>query len=262
MKLSIITINKNNSQGLERTIQSVINQTFRDFEYIIIDGASTDGSVEIIKKYQNKIDYWVSEPDRGIYHAMNKGIKVAKGEYLLFLNSGDWLTDDTILEKVFSIDFNEDIVYGNIMVDEKFIKKYPNKITLKYFLEDSLPHPATLIKKKLFNTIGRYNESLKIAADWEFFLRAIVLNSASIKKIELAITHFYTDGISSYNIDMVQKEKKQIISLLLKYIIPDYNYFFKLENEYKKLISSRLIKFCIKIRQLKIYNFLWKKFLS
>ncbi|MDR2910496.1 MAG: glycosyltransferase [Bacteroidales bacterium] len=91
MKLSIITINLNNVAGLQKTIESVVKQTFTDYEYIVIDGGSTDGSADIIKQHANKITYWVSEPDKGIYNAMNKGIRVAKGEYCLFLNSGDWL---------------------------------------------------------------------------------------------------------------------------------------------------------------------------
>ncbi len=89
MKLSIITVNLNNKDGLQKTIDSVISQTFKDFEWIVIDGGSTDGSKELIEKYSDYISYWVSEPDKGIYNAMNKGIKVAKGDYLEFLNSGD-----------------------------------------------------------------------------------------------------------------------------------------------------------------------------
>ncbi len=89
MKLSIITINKNNAYGLRKTIQSVINQTYSNIEYIIIDGASTDGSIDVIKKFEDKIDWWASEPDTGIYNAMNKGIKIATGDYCQFLNSGD-----------------------------------------------------------------------------------------------------------------------------------------------------------------------------
>ena len=101
MKFSIITINYNNCEGLRRTIESVVNQTCHDFEYIIIDGGSTDGSVDVIKQYADQIDYWVSEPDKGIYNAMNKGVAVAKGEYCLFLNSGDSLHNNSALAKVF-----------------------------------------------------------------------------------------------------------------------------------------------------------------
>ena len=111
--LSIITINRNNAAGLRKTIESVVSQTYTDFDYIIIDGASTDESVDVIKEYADRITYWVSEPDTGIYNAMNKGILKANGEYCLFLNSGDWLYDNDVLNDVFSISPTEDIVYGN-----------------------------------------------------------------------------------------------------------------------------------------------------
>src|SRR4030043_464009 len=111
--LSIITINLNNAAGLRQTIESVINQTFSDYEYIIIDGGSTDGSVDVIKEYASKLRYWITEPDTGIYNAMNKGIMQAKGEYFQFLNSGDWFLNETILQKLFSVDHNADILYGD-----------------------------------------------------------------------------------------------------------------------------------------------------
>ena len=98
MKLSVITINFNNRDGLRKTIESVVNQTYKDFEYIVIDGGSTDGSVDVIKEYTDRIDYWVSEPDKGIYNAMNKGIDVAQGEYCLFLNCMGILNEKHLLD--------------------------------------------------------------------------------------------------------------------------------------------------------------------
>lgn len=112
-KLSIITVNLNNREGLRKTIESVICQSFSDYEYIIIDGGSTDGSKELIELYQNKVTYWISETDKGIYNAMNKGIKTGKGDYCLFLNSGDWLVNSTVIEKEFSDSKQADIIYGN-----------------------------------------------------------------------------------------------------------------------------------------------------
>ncbi|MEG1573526.1 MAG: glycosyltransferase family 2 protein, partial [Bacteroidales bacterium] len=112
-KLSIITINLNDAAGIEKTLKSIWEkQSFRDFEHIVIDGGSKDGSVEVIKKYEKNLAYWISEPDKGIYNAMNKGIAKATGEYLLFINGGDWLADD-VLAEVFAIPFEEDIVYGD-----------------------------------------------------------------------------------------------------------------------------------------------------
>ena len=114
-KLSVITINFNNAIGLEKTIKSVIEQKFTDFEFVIIDGDSSDGSKEIIKKYSNKISYWVSEKDKGIYNAQNKGIERAIGEYCLFLNSGDYLVDTTVFQTVFSEKRTQDIIYGDMI---------------------------------------------------------------------------------------------------------------------------------------------------
>ena len=113
MKFSIITINYNNVEGLRNTIKSVVNQTYTDYEFIIIDGGSTDGSVEVIKEYANIITYWVSEPDKGIYNAMNKGIEVANGEYLNFMNSGDCFYNNDVLQKVADYHLEKDMIVGH-----------------------------------------------------------------------------------------------------------------------------------------------------
>jgi glycosyltransferase involved in cell wall biosynthesis len=136
-KLSIITINYNNVKGLEKTINSVVNQSYNDFEYIIIDGGSTDGSVDIIKKHENKIVFWVSEPDNGIYDALNKGVKHSNGEYLLFLNGDDCLIDDAILQKIsYHLEF-KDLIYFDIYFDILSIIPIPlslSKSILKIFI--------------------------------------------------------------------------------------------------------------------------------
>ena len=115
MKLSIITINFNNCEGLQKTIESVVSQSFKDFEWIVIDGGSTDGSRELLEQYADHITYWVSELDKGVYNAMNKGIKVAKGEYVNFMNSGDVYASASILEDVFSTSHTADVLYGYMM---------------------------------------------------------------------------------------------------------------------------------------------------
>lgn len=118
MKLSIITINLNNLEGLKKTFESVFNQTFTDYEWIVIDGGSTDGSREFIEAHQDSFSYWSSEPDRGIYNAMNKGILQANGEYLSFLNSGDYYADSETLANVFCTNHEADILFG-YMIREK-----------------------------------------------------------------------------------------------------------------------------------------------
>jgi glycosyltransferase involved in cell wall biosynthesis len=151
IKLSIISININNKNGLRKTIESVVNQNFTNFEYIVIDGGSSDGSVEIIKEFEDKISYWISEPDKGIYNAMNKGIQVAKGEYLLFLNSGDWLVDEVKLSDVIeNLNVFDLIIYDLFFVEEhnQSRKKHPVDITLSYIIEKTISHPSTFIKRE------------------------------------------------------------------------------------------------------------------
>jgi len=134
--LSIITINKNNAAGLEKTIESVIGQTSNDFEYIVIDGASSDGSVEVIQKYADKINYLVSEPDTGVYNAMNKGIRKAQGTYCLFLNSGDWLVSPETLDNFFkeTVTNTADIFYSDAIFSDNSVKYFENIITIHYLL--------------------------------------------------------------------------------------------------------------------------------
>ena len=246
MKLSIITVNKNNAQGLERTIQSVINQTFRDFEYVIIDGASTDNSVDVIKKYENKINYWISEPDTGIYNAMNKGIRAANGEYLLFLNSGDHLVNDTVVEQVFKTAPVEDIIYGNILLDCKE-KIVPYKqITLKKLIKSYIPHPASFIKKQVFNRVGLYDEKYKTASDWKFFLEALILHNVTYSYIDKDITCFRSGGISTSHI--TENEKQTILKELFPRIYTDYEELFDVKNKYSKLKKSVICRFIEKLQ--------------
>lgn len=134
MKISIITINYNNVEGLKRSIESVVNQTSKDYEYIIIDGGSTDGSVDVIKLYSNRIDYWESEPDRGIYHAMNKGVKLATGEYVIFMNSGDKFYSNEIIADFIKLNPKEDILSGDAKLSTGSIMNSPENITFKFFM--------------------------------------------------------------------------------------------------------------------------------
>ena len=165
MKLSIITINLNNDTGLKKTIESVINQTLKNFEFIIIDGGSTDRSVELIKEYAGQINYYVSEPDKGIYNAMNKGIRQTHGEYCFFLNSGDYFVKENVLEKVFNNIFDEDVVFGNLLVclNGKLVGKRRSKERLTFLdvYSGLIKHQASFIKRQLFDKFGLYNEDLR-----------------------------------------------------------------------------------------------------
>ena len=200
IKISIITINYNNLTGLKKTVESVSSQTWQEFEHIIIDGGSTDGSLAHIENNAHRFQYWVSEPDKGVYHAMNKGIAKASGEYLLFLNSGDHFYNTKVLEKNTHFLIDYDLIYFNLYVmgeTKKFIKEYPETLSFAYFLKDSLPHPATFIKSKILKDYGGYDDKLKVIGDWKFFIDSICKNNVSYRRVNSTLTTFYLDGISS-----------------------------------------------------------------
>lgn len=212
MKLSIITVNLNNHDGLQRTINSVVSQTFRDFEWIVVDGGSTDGSKKLIERYSSHIAYWVSEPDAGIYNAMNKGIRVAHGDYLLFLNSGDWLCNSEVLSNVFQKEHTAEIIYGYMvrgsLNGEPCHAAMMKPVLYWYdFIGNSLPHQASFIARKAFDKYGLYDESYKIAADTKFFIIAIVWNKASYEFVPMKIAVFEGGGIST---NKLMREERDI----------------------------------------------------
>jgi glycosyltransferase involved in cell wall biosynthesis len=210
MKLSIITINKNNARGLERTIQSVIQQTSTDYEYIVIDGASRDGSVDSIKKYADKINYWVSEPDAGIYNAMNKGIRKASGDYCLFLNSGDTLLASKTLETVFSeISGRHDFYYCNLRKDNGTYVFIPEKVGINYLISGTFNHQNMFIRRSLFFKHGFYNENFKILSDTEFYLKEAWFYKATFFHLKTDISLYDSCGLSTrYPEQLIDNERK------------------------------------------------------
>ncbi|MCD6067582.1 MAG: glycosyltransferase [Bacteroidetes bacterium] len=204
--LSVITINYNDAAGLEKTMASILGQSFRDFEYIVIDGGSKDGSTDVIEKYKDKLSYWISEKDGGIYNAQNKGWKKANGEYCLFLNSGDFLASPDVLEKVFASKPTEDIVYGNMYINwgpNTTLGEMPDTITFEQMLLDTIWHPVSFIKREVLNACGGYNENYKMVADYAFFFKAVVVKNVSTRHTPVPIAVFNTEGLSS------KPEKKQ-----------------------------------------------------
>lgn len=250
-KLTIITINLNNASGLQKTMTSVLDQVYSDYEYIVIDGASTDESVSLIRESQKKLTYWESEPDKGIYHAMNKGIEKAKGEYLLFLNSGDFLMNDGVISDAIPRLGYTDLIYGDLLISEKgklHNHLFPSKLTFKYFLTKSLPHPCTFIRKKLFNKVGLYNEHLKIVSDWEFFAKAVCLFNCTYEYLNRSISVIDADGISrspdmqniiAYEVDQVLK--KNFSAFLGDYKLKENRkmYFYEVIINKVRAISSK-----------------------
>ncbi len=205
MLLTIITVNYNNRIGLERTIQSVVQQKYPGIEYLVIDGASTDGSVSVIQQYSNEITFWLSEPDKGIYDAMNKGIRISKGEYILFLNSGDYLVDDRVLAKVFSEEQKRcDLIIGRQKYEDRVtnkVSKAPflkiNELNIQFFLSSTLPHQSTFIRRSLFDKCGLYDECYKVSADWVFWIKAVVEHQCTVEIIPYYISLMESGGIST-----------------------------------------------------------------
>lgn len=232
-KVSIITICKNEKESIAKTIESVLNQTYKDFEYIVIDGVSDDGTLQIIEQYKSRLSQFVSEPDTGIYNAQNKGIRLARGEYLLFLNAGDYLFDSNVLQDFFTENYIESILYGDMKILDKgkIIDGYsPPTLDLYFMLKSTLWHPVSFIKKELFLKYSEYDESFKIVSDYEFFLRVICVHSVTTKHISRFVTCFNTDGIGSsvkfQDLHFQERERAQLKNFpksVLK-LFSDYRY--------------------------------------
>ena len=240
MIISIITINYNNRAGLQKTIGSVITQTFKNIEYIVIDGDSNDGSLDVIKENAANITHWVSEKDSGIYNAQNKGIKLATGKYLLFLNSGDYLENSQVIELLAKENADEDLIYGNlkrIFPDGSTdVVKMPDTINLERLIHDTLCHPVTLIKKTLFTQYGLYDENVKIVADWAFFLKIFVYGKPVYKHKDVTVAVFYMDGVSSHaaNQQSLYLERERVIA---EYVSPAILAVINEKDKYQYLVK-------------------------
>lgn len=180
--ISVITVVYNGKRHLEETIQSVINQTYDNVEYIIIDGGSTDGTLDIIRQYDDKIDYWVSEKDQGIYDAMNKGICLSLGEFIVIINSDDYLHISTLknINKIFQRNVNLDYVYAKldiISADGSIIKNIKPLGTqhwkFKIFRHMPFFHPSLFVKKDVYHRVGLFDIDYKVSADYDFSLKLI-----------------------------------------------------------------------------------------
>ena len=234
MKLSIITINLNNREGLKKTFESVSVQTFKDFEYIVIDGGSTDGSRELIEKNADRFAYWVSEPDSGVYNAMNKGIQKAKGDYVLFLNSGDFLIEKEVLGKVFASELTADIVNARCNVSDHgklvWTSPYLPKVTLKTLYSVGLPHQSTFIKRAMFDRFGLYRDDFKYNSDIAFWYKAILFGDAITHGLDMVTTDYDQNGMSGTQSDSetYKNEMREILSEgILPRVLPDYEEWAK-----------------------------------
>ena len=291
MKLSIVTINYNNAEGLRRTLNSVTAQTYHDIEHIIVDGGSTDGSVDIIREYENTIKRsvtinqstiqvkWVSEPDMGIYNAMNKGIEIALGrrvvntnhtsnithhtsqeslcDYIQILNSGDILASPDVTERMMNAlhsfirstlndKIDVPILYGNMIKKDYITGKILGKsreveYSLRQYFSSTMNHDCCYFRRDLFETYGLYDESLKIVSDWKWFLQAIGLGKVKPVYVDIDVTIFDASGISETNLALRNQERRQVLEELLPpAILADYDkYAFPME-QYNRLKKYHL----------------------
>lgn len=236
MTLSIITINRNNAQGLKKTMQSVVSQTSKDLEYIVVDGASTDESVEVIKHFAEQRDIrWVSERDKGIYNAMNKGIGMAQGEYVMILNSGDYLASPQVVDemgKALVANNRPDILYGNMLKiwpDGKTQRdrQLRDDYSLFDFYNGTLNPDGTYIRRSLFAQYGPFDESLKICSDWAWMLKTVGMNGVKPLHVDLDTLYFDMTGVSEggeRSRQTIRNERQQVLNQTLPTaVLEDYD---------------------------------------
>lgn len=243
-KLSIITIVFNNVKDIERTMLSVINQSYINIEYLIIDGGSIDGTVEIIKRYEDRVSFWLSEPDRGIYYAMNKGLERASGDYVLFMNSGDELYDNKTVEKVFASADNADIYYGETeMYDENWSSlgrrrhQAPEAFTWKSFkFGMNISHQAIYIKRSI---CGLYNTNYELSADIDWIIRA-AKQAKAIVKVDGYVAKYLVGGMS---------KKRHRHSLIERFKILSHYYGFMPNLLHHGVITLRLAWYYLRHRR-------------
>ena len=217
MTLSIITVNLNNATGLQRTMESILAQTCKDYEWIVIDGGSTDGSVELLRNNSSLLSYWRSEPDSGIYQAMNKGLRAATGTYVLFLNSGDCFADESVIDYFEHNHNNSDFIIGRIAWDSERPLIPTNDSTIA--AEDEVfllcvsahPHQATFIRRDSFAEYGLYREDKRLASDWYYTVCALIKGNASIQYIPILVSVCEKGGISSRLHKELYEERKDLI---------------------------------------------------
>jgi glycosyltransferase involved in cell wall biosynthesis len=239
MKVSIITVNYNNAAGLLKTIESVIHQDYTDYEFIIIDGGSTDGSVEIIKAHESHISYWVSEPDNGIYHAMNKGVSHAHGSYLNFMNSGDCFYNNHVLQDI-SSHLNKDIIEGTVYNErtQRFSYKSVKEPTMMFFYHAGLGHQACFIRRELLLETP-YDEHLRLASDWKFFVQKIIFDNCSYHFENIPIVLFEGNGASTKNIQLYEQEREQELKRMFPpRLLTDFERYYDKESPIIDLIPS------------------------
>ena len=216
MKISIITIAFNSEETIEDTIKSVVAQDYKDVEYIIIDGGSTDGTLQIVDKYKDNIAKVISEPDKGIYDAMNKGVRASTGELVGILNSDDFYASNTVLSEIADAIGDKDAIYADLVyVDRENTEKVVRYWKAGAYKEDCFfkgwmpPHPTFFIRKRLYDKYGDYNLKLKSAADYELMLRMLHKHKISVTYLPKVITKMRVGGQSNVTLKNRLKANKE-----------------------------------------------------
>lgn len=260
MTLSIVTINYNNLEGLRKTIDSILSQTWKDYEWIIIDGGSTDGSKELIEETANKLassdfnplSYWCSEPDKGIYNAMNKGIKHCKGDYINCMNSGDYFTNDDVLKIIFSTKIYGDIVYGNWYqqyAKTKVLKEISRSMLFSRFPYENICHQAIFCKSTILKSRG-FDEDI-LHADWKRWTEEL-LSGKNFQHIPIAICVYDMSGITGKKSEeLFLRERNIILSIYANrillyhedYYISNCIHLLIHKNKFPKFMLRLTIKF-------------------
>ncbi len=256
MKFSIITVCYNNRDGLENTIKSVICQTYKDYEFIVIDGGSKDGTKELLEQYDDQIDFWCSEPDKGIYNAMNKGVTHAHGDYAIFMNSGDIFFDEDVLKKIDALKCEQDIIAGLVerMDDHQTLFRHDKDIFTQIYRK-TLCHQGSFIKRTLLEKFP-YDESLRAVSDWKFWLDTIIYNNVSYLQIDIYVAKQDMTGLScTSNVGRMEREKilneyfpSRLRTHIDKLYTPTYYNYLYLEEKskplsilYRKLLSLTIL---------------------
>ncbi|KGE14151.1 glycosyltransferase family 2 protein [Sphingobacterium deserti] len=250
MKITIITVTLNNRDYLEQTIRSVIDQSYSDKEYIVIDGGSLDGSKGLIESYAAHIDYWVSERDNGIYHAMNKAIAVATGDYCLFLNAGDVFVDSSVLDRAKPL-LNADFVYGSAYVVEadqtKSLWKGPLQVNPLFFMQRfSICHQSVFTKTHILKA-RPYNEAYRLVADYEQMFYELIINKRTFRRLEMVIADFRRDGVSADD-KKADLEKQKVLEAFRYFNYIEHDELFQRVNQLKMGTKKyALALFCLRI---------------
>ena len=236
--ISIITAVFNGNSTIEETIKSVINQNYPNMEYLIIDGGSTDGTIETLKKYDDHIDYWVSAPDKGVYDAFNKGIDLARGEWLYFLGADDRFYDGDVLRRFFSKPHNSKMIYGNVIWGNTD-KIYDGEFNKSRFNFQNICQQAIFYHRELFKMIGKFDLKYGISADWVFNMKVFSLKNTTPTFINAIVAFYSTEGMSNRQIDEAEAFARKR-DKLFKEFFGLWTYLYARINGYIRGILSRL----------------------